>query len=439
MERKIKVDFFAPPFEGHLNPLIEIAEKLKHKYDIRFITGKDKNNILMESGFRVDNILTDENDVFVRVSDTEKQVKNNFFELKKQFSENLRLIPKVARELKELVEKNETDIIVADFVVISSVFCSQDTKIPFITTMPTSFALENKDGTPAYFGGLKPNDSLYGKLRDFFARKQIRLFKKTIYYLFYHKIKKMNFDLYNEKGEENLYSPYSILGLGMEEFDFTRSWPAQYKFAGACCETPLYYAQNSDINKTAEFFQKKSNYKRKVLITLGTHLKWAKKILEENIEKIACNFEDTLFVITMGDENNERATDPVKKKSNVAVIDYLSYTKYLDWFDYVIHHGGAGITYNCIKYKKPSLVIPHDYDQFDFAARIEHFKTGITAKNISNTEDVVKKLKILFEREKWEELTKLSEDFRRYSPHKVLDSEIERLLSKQKGGNIWKK
>ena len=67
MEKRIKVDFLAPPFEGHLNPLIEMAEKLKDKYDIRFITGKNKNEILINSGFQVENILTEENEVFERL------------------------------------------------------------------------------------------------------------------------------------------------------------------------------------------------------------------------------------------------------------------------------------------------------------------------------------------------------------------------------------
>ncbi|MCP1223128.1 glycosyltransferase [Sebaldella sp. S0638] len=434
MGKKIKVDFLAPPFEGHLNPLIEMAEKLKGKYDIRFITGKNKNEILKNSGFQVENILTEENEVFERLSDTDKQVKINFFELKKQFSENLRLIPKVTDELKKLMRENKTDIMVADFIVVSSVFCSQDIGIPFITTMPTSFAPENKDGTPAYFGGLSPVDSVYGKVRDYIARKQIRLFKKTIYYLFYKQIKKMNFTLYNKNDEENFYSPYSILGLGMKEFEYKRSWPEQYQFAGACCETPSYYTNRVQTGKIADIFEKKNKYKRKVLVSLGTHLKWAKKTLAESIEKIAENFQDTLFVVTMGKKDSDGEIAAEERTGNVVITDYLSYTDYFHRFDYVIHHGGAGITYNCIKYKKPSLVIPQDYDQFDFAARIEYFKTGFRAKNINNIKDVTKKLNILFNKEKWAELEQLSEDFTGYSPHELLDSEIERLILEYGGG-----
>lgn len=433
MERKIKVDFLAPPFEGHLNPLIEMAGKLRDKYDIRFITGKNKNEILLNSGFRVENILIEENEIFERLSNTEKQVKTNFFQLKKQFSENLRLIPKVTRELKELMKENETDIIVADFIVVSSVFCSQDLGIPFITTMPTGFALENKDGTPAYFGGLSPSASLYGKIRDYFARKQIRLFKKAIYYLFYNQIKKTGFRLYNENGEENLYSPYSILGLGMKEFEYKRSWPEQYRFAGSCCETPLYYMEKIHTEKIPEILDQKDSYKRRVLVSLGTHLKWAKKTFIENMAKIAENFEDTFFVITMGNKENGADIITEEKRGNMVITDYLPYTGYFDKFDYVIHHGGAGITYNCIKYKKPSLVIPQDYDQFDFAARIEYFKTGIKAANIKDTKDVTEKLDLLFKKEKWEELEQLSENFKKYSPHKLLDDEIKRLFLENGG------
>ena len=46
MEKRIKIDFLVPPFDGHLNPLLELAKKInnENKYEIRFITGKDKND-----------------------------------------------------------------------------------------------------------------------------------------------------------------------------------------------------------------------------------------------------------------------------------------------------------------------------------------------------------------------------------------------------------
>lgn len=37
--------------------------------------------------------------------------------------------------------------------------------------------------------------------------------------------------------------------------------------------------------------------------------------------------------------------------------------------DYVIHHGGAGIFFQCIKNGIPALILPHDYDQYDYVIR----------------------------------------------------------------------
>ena len=65
---------------------------------------------------------------------------------------------------------------------------------------------------------------------------------------------------------------------------------------------------------------RKYKYKRKILVTLGTHLKWAKKTLTENIEKIAENFEDTLFVVTMGEKNREFGILAGKIKENMGML-----------------------------------------------------------------------------------------------------------------------
>ena len=117
MEKRKKIDFLVPPFDGHLNPLLELAKKINNEnnYEIRFITGKDKNDKIKACGFKVENILLDENEVFEKISNTEKQVKINVIELKKQFSENLRLIPKATEELKALLKSNGTEIIVSDY------------------------------------------------------------------------------------------------------------------------------------------------------------------------------------------------------------------------------------------------------------------------------------------------------------------------------------
>ena len=77
----------------------------------------------------------------------------------------------------------------------------------------------------------------------------------------------------------------------------------------------------------------------------------------------------------------------------------------------MVHHGGAGITYAAILHGKPSLVVPHDYDQFDFAARIEHHGLGRRARTLN-----ARALGSVLSRPAWPALTPMQAAARRYRP-----------------------
>ena len=98
--------------------------------------------------------------------------------------------------------------------------------------------------------------------------------------------------------------------------------------------------------------------------------------------------------------------------------------------DYVIHHGGAGILYSCVKYNKPSVIIPHDYDQFDYGVRADLAKIGIVAK-LKSRKSILRAFDIMINKREWSNLEKLSKDFNNYSPSELLEKEINRIL---KGG-----
>jgi len=89
-------------------------------------------------------------------------------------------------------------------------------------------------------------------------------------------------------------------------------------------------------------------------------------------------------VISLG-ELEAASPTPVRTAGNVSVYPYVSYDRQLghvDRFAAVVHHGGAGITYSCIRAALPCLVWPRDYDQFDFAARIAHRGLGLTIREL---------------------------------------------------------
>lgn len=51
-------------------------------------------------------------------------------------------------------------------------------------------------------------------------------------------------------------------------------------------------------------------------------------------------------------------------------------------FDAVVHSGGTGIAYSALAAVLPSLRVPHDFDQFDMAARIPWYGLGLRAESL---------------------------------------------------------
>lgn len=415
---KIKIDFVAPPFSGHLNPLVELARPLLYKnFEIRFITGPQKIKMLEDMGFQAIPILPDRPDVMEKVVNTKKPVGNNPILLSKQLKENLAILPRVKQELERLLTQNNTDIVIADFVAVPVGIVCEEKNIPWITVMPTPFVLETKHGTPSYLGGLTYGNSYAAKMRDLIGRKIVRSFKWLVSRWFREELKALNFQIYRSDGSERAYSPHAILGLGLASFEFKRDWPKPFKFIGPCCFSP-------EIVADLEIPFKK--YEQAVLVSLGTHLEWAKNNLVNEVESLAASFPNVLFVISFG-RSHKSCSNMDYQKDNVLAFPYIPYSQYLSRFNAVIHHGGAGITYSCIKYKKPCLVVPHDYDQFDFAARIEYSKIGLKVKRIGNAE-TVEKLTDVLTNNRLVHLQALNNDMKRHNPSCELEAEIYRLL-----------
>lgn len=422
---KIKIDFIAPPYSGHLNPLIELALPLLNKnYEIRFITGSRKIDFLQSLGFQAIPILPGQPEVMENIANTAKPVENNPIMLLKQLRENLAIIPAIKEELEALLKQNKTDIVVADFVAVPAGMVCEEMNIPWITTIPTPFAIETQSGTPSYLGGFRYGESLRYQIRDYAGRKLVRAFKRFVQLVCRNEFNRLRYSVYREDGTERAYSPHSILGLGIEAFEFKRDWPLPFRFIGPCCNSPEPYL---DLNAS---FQE---YKQSILISLGTHLEWAKNGLLNDVQFLASHFPDVLFVVSYG-RPQFRSSEYLYRSSNIVAFEYVPYSPYMDKFDAVIHHGGCGVTYSCIKYLKPCVVIPHDYDQFDFAARIEHNRIGRRATKMNSNETVIC-LRDILEDNRKNELSELNQYMQQYNPAYELEKEIDRLLKGASSGS----
>lgn len=102
-------------------------------------------------------------------------------------------------------------------------------------------------------------------------------------------------------------------------------------------------------------------------MTLGTHLAWDKDEVAVAILQLARTLLDYMFHFTDGNRESTR----FQQTENFIRQPWVNYETYLQQYDVVIHHGGAGILYYCLKYDIPALVYPVGFDQFDHAARLE--------------------------------------------------------------------
>lgn len=416
--KKIKIDVVAVPLSGHLFPALNLVLPLLKNpvYDIRVFTVPQRQGVAEDLGFKVIPVLENQVEHFERVANNERRL--NLFDAYKQISDSIDLIDSLSEQLEKEWAKERPDIVIADFITLSAGLVADKLNIPWITTMTTQFAIETDDGPPYFFGGLGSPKSNAQKCYYYIGRKLTRLIKSSVVFLLRKRLCRYNFKLYRKDKSETIYSPYSILGIGMKEVELKSGFPDNFVWTG-----PSGYALDKaeDYPSDLEPFKDK----KKILVTCGTQLPWAKQNLIDQTLKLAQSHQDYHFFITLGSSKDGSTHSTLA--TNVSVVSYLPYQSYLSQMDYVIHHGGAGIFYQCIVYSKPALILPHDYDQFDFAVRGVEANIATSARRDDAT-DIDLAFKELISKE-WPELERLQAISQDYRPTDILESEIHRILA----------
>ena len=267
--KKIKIDVVAVPLSGHLYPTLNLVKPLLDdpSMEIRVFTGPQKKAVTESLGFKVVPILEDKVEEFERAANNDK--KHNLF-------------------------VNRPDIVIADFITLSAGFVAEQLEIPWITTMATQFAIETPYGPPCFFGGMGLARSKKEERIQRFCRKLTRVAKYCGAFLLRNRLKRYNFKVYNQNGVETIYSPYAIFGIGMMELELKTHFPHQYAWLG-----PL----GTSLEKSEDYPLDLSPYedKKKVLVTCGTQLPWAKENLLQQTKQLAKEHPECHFFVTLGD------------------------------------------------------------------------------------------------------------------------------------------
>ena len=416
--KKIKIDVVALPLSGHLYPTLNLLAPLLQnpQYEIRLLTGPQKKAVAEAVGFQVLPILEEHVKEFEKAANNKEQL--GIFSAYRQLSASLDLINLVSDQLIQEWTNHRPDIVIVDFITLSGGLVAEQMGIPWITTMATQFAIETTEGPPCFFGGMGTPQNSWQVLEQFVGRKTTRLGKRIVTFLLRDRLRRYHFKLYNQKGQETIYSPYSILGIGMKEVELKKGFPKHYKWvgpSGASVEAGEDYPL--DLSPFME--------RKKVLMTCGTQLAWAKENLIYQATQLAKAHPDCHFFVTRGVGGEAFQCENLME--NLSVVSYLPYKEYIPQMDYVIHHGGAGIFYQCIIYGKPALILPHDYDQFDYAVRGVEAGVAFSAKR-DNSKEIGQAFDRLLAKENWPELENLRQVAQSYHPTEMLEREIHRLL-----------
>lgn len=382
MSRDTRIELVAPPFAGHLFPLLDLARYLRGQgwTNLRVLSTKDAAEAVRLCELPFVELLPGQADRVRQIADTESRVGFHPLRLYRQFRMNLALMDDLRAQLREGWTAERPALVLADFTVPVAGLLAQALGIPWWTSMPSPCALETRTGTPSYLGGWFARKDFLARLRDACGRTLIHGFKRGVAALFARELRALDLPQpYRPDGTEAIYSSENILGLGMREFEFERDWPASFQFIGPLTGCPPFPHEPPVFPEGRPC----------ILVTLGTHLPWARAGAARLVAEVARAMPDCVFHFAQGKPGSTERT----AQENVHVHGFIPYDAYLDRYTAAIIHGGTGITYGCIKAGVPTLVWPHDYDQYDHAARI--VAAGIGLRLRPTAVDVVADLRRL--------------------------------------------
>jgi UDP:flavonoid glycosyltransferase YjiC (YdhE family) len=385
-----KILFVSPPFAGHANPLRMLLR------------------VATESGYTCE-LFTGgplESELF-RVANTAHRVGSNPQRLLSQLNRSTRLLKPLQNLLRRRCEAFRPHLLVADSIAIVAGPIAAEFRVPWITTIATPFAIEQHSGTPCYCGGWRPGHPW----RDALARAATRHFKDFGAYLFARRFAAVGIPRrLRADGTEAIYSPQAILGYGLTELEFPRDWPTAFEMIGPVVldEGPV-----APLPRRAD---------KHVIVTLGTHLLWAKAGIVGEMLKLSRQLPRVDFTVSLGGSEG----DTGQIAPNLRVLRSISYTRQLSDADLILHHAGAGIAYAALLAGRPSVVVPHDYDHFDYTARLLHHDLALAASSLGSAAPQIEKA---FARS-WPAVARFQAAARRYQPGRRFLAHVERLIGK---------
>lgn len=361
-----RVDLVAPPFAGHLHPIIAAALAIRSLAEVRIISTPAAMSRVRQAGLCGLPILAQADPLLEEIANPARPAGSNPLRLWRQFRTSFAIMEAFAQALDALYHDTPSEerprLLIADFTLAVAGPIARRYGIAWWTSHPSPCVIETPDGPPAYLGGLTLRRDLPGRLRNRLGRAGIRAFKRLIGQLYRQRLAALGVPrIYRRDGSEAAYSDACILALGLPELEFAERWPSALTFIGPLLWSPP--GRGPEPPPAVPDTQQ-------VLVTLGTHQLAAKRRLLLALSKIASSRPDWQLHFSAGGHADALGTLPALP-ANLHAHAWVDYARWIPQMDAVLHHGGTGILWECLRAGVRQLVFPQDFDQFDYAARLE--------------------------------------------------------------------
>jgi UDP:flavonoid glycosyltransferase YjiC (YdhE family) len=386
---KPRIDLLAPPFAGHLHPILAIGRALRDIADVEVVSTEGAQMRIRAAGLRGTALVPGADAALRALTDPPYAVGANPLRLRAQFEQALRLQAAFAEALDARYRTQRADLVIADFTLFVAGPIAARYGMPWWTSHPSPCVIEAPGGPPAYLGGWRPGRGMLGRVRDVAAARAVRGFKCGVYRLHRRALTDLGlYEVYRDDGSEAAYSPECILALGLRELEFERQWPASVQFVGPMLWTPPHASNGTDPNPEPSLIASERRPKPQILATLGTHLGWAKDGLAASLSEIAQRHPQWRLHFSDGRYDAE----PSPASNALHRHAWVDYPSWIPQMSTALHHGGAGVMWECLRAGVPALVLPRDYDQFDHAVRLETAGVALRLRHMREIETALERV-----------------------------------------------
>lgn len=416
------------PFEGHVNPLTELAVYLDELgYDVRWYVGGSYGKKIERLGlfhypFRQARLVNQANidRLFPERTRLRGSVARLRFDINNVF---LLRVPEFVADLTEIHQHWAFDLLVCDVMFVAAPFVQELLKVKtaVVGVIPLG---ETDPNLPPSGLGLLPATRLLGQ----WQHGLLRWFTQRMLFRPCHR-------LYNQLRQQHGLAPVNTfvfdavirsadlyLQSGVPDFEYPRrNISPNIRFIG-----PLLPYQTEPV-RPLPFAGKLNHYATVLLVTQGTVEQDPEKLLVPTLN--AFRATDTLVVVTTGGTQTAelRARYP---QENIIIEDFIDFNAIMPYADVFVTNAGYGGVMLSITHELPLVTAGIHEGKNEIAARVGYFKLGINLNTETPTADQIRGAveRVLSNPQYKRNVGQLSWEFSKYNPNQLIEGYVRQLL-----------